>query len=201
MPTAEIIRQIDAYLSCLRDARDLLSTPAPAARRGRATGGKKTVKRKRTASPVSSRPRIQENKSRSNGVVHRPKKMEIPVDPVSPVPGPVARPAEDSVQPPLATQPSALQGTVEKEIPSGNKTKPPAKSPHPRGMWRTLKTRPGKAGPATALAGAPSARVVVVSAEELKREREQSASREVRRPPVSAARLTGKLAFEALFKD
>ena len=56
------------------------------------------------------------------------------------------------------------------------------------------------AKPAIALAGHSGARIVVVPADEVRRERERAAQPEVRRPRVPASGLTGRLAFEALFK-
>lgn len=46
-----------------------------------------------------------------------------------------------------------------------------------------------------------SSRVLVVPAEDVKRERDRAAHSEVRRPRVPATGLTGRLAFEALFKN
>jgi hypothetical protein len=43
-------------------------------------------------------------------------------------------------------------------------------------------------------------KIVVVPAEQVRREREQAAQPEVRRVRVPASGLTGRLAFEALFK-
>lgn len=198
MPIADIVREIDAYLLCLREARDLLSTPVPVTRPERANLGKKKVKRKKTAPAVSSRPRIQKSKSRSNGVVRRRKKVEARVDPD---PSPLARPAADAEQSPVAATPLALQGTVEKEVSSKNKQNRPTTFRHRRRVRQTLETKPEKVKPATVLAVGMSSRVVVVSAEELKRERELAANPEVRRPRLPAAGLSGRLAFEALFKD
>lgn len=170
------------------------------ARRERATRAKKKVKGKKRAPAVSSRPRIQENESRSNSAVRRRKKVENRVDPVSTGPSPMARPAADSEQPPITAIPLALQGTVEEEKTPTNKQKPATESRHRRSVRQTLKTNPVKIEPATALAGAMPSRVVVVSAEELKREREQAANRELHRPRMPATGLSGRLAFEALFK-
>jgi hypothetical protein len=61
-------------------------------------------------------------------------------------------------------------------------------------------TKPNAAKPAIALAGSAGAKIVVVPAEQVRREREQAAHPEVRRPRVPASGLTGRLAFEALFK-
>jgi hypothetical protein len=128
-------------------------------------------------------------------------KMKNRVDPVHSVPSRVARAAADSEQAPVAAIPLALQGTVAKELSSTNKQKPPVASSHRKSVRQTFKTKPAITKHATASASVESSRVVVVSAEELKRERERAASPEVRKPRVPAFGLTGRLAFEALFKD
>jgi hypothetical protein len=46
-----------------------------------------------------------------------------------------------------------------------------------------------------------SSKVVVVSAEQVQREREQAAHPTIRRPRTPSSGLSGRLAFEALFKD
>jgi len=60
--------------------------------------------------------------------------------------------------------------------------------------------KPDAAKPAIALAGPAGARIVVVSAEQVRREREKAAQAKVERPRVLGTGLTGRLAFEALFK-
>jgi hypothetical protein len=54
--------------------------------------------------------------------------------------------------------------------------------------------------PAIALAGPTNAKIVVVSAEQVQREREQASHPAVPRPRLPSNGRTGKLAFEALFK-
>jgi hypothetical protein len=70
--------------------------------------------------------------------------------------------------------------------------------------FRTPKSNPGikpdATKPAIALAGPAGARIVVVPAEQVRREREQAAQPKVQRPRVLGTGLTGRLAFEALFK-
>jgi hypothetical protein len=101
----------------------------------------------------------------------------------------------------MPATPQALQRNVEKEISSTTKQKPPTESGHRTSVRRTLETKSEKIKPATALASATSSKVVVVSAEELKRERELAANADVRRPRLPAAGLRGRPAFEALFRD
>ncbi len=63
-----------------------------------------------------------------------------------------------------------------------------------------LEPKPDPAKPAIALAGPQGAKIVVVPAEQVRREGEEAAQPEVRRPRVPASGLTGRLAFEALFR-
>ena len=82
-----------------------------------------------------------------------------------------------------------------------DKPKPLTESTHRRTVRKTTETKPEKIKPATALTGPMPPRVVVVSAEEVKRERDRAAHSEVRRHRMPATGLSGRLAFEALFKD
>jgi hypothetical protein len=64
-----------------------------------------------------------------------------------------------------------------------------------------VRISPEPAKPAIALAGPTNARIVVVSADQVQRERAQAAQPVERRPRKAASGLSGKLAFEALFTD
>ena len=55
--------------------------------------------------------------------------------------------------------------------------------------------------PAIVLAASVSTKIVVLSADQAQRERERAVHAEVRRPQQPSSGLSGKLAFEALFKD
>lgn len=71
----------------------------------------------------------------------------------------------------------------------------PHRNPKP-----TVDPKPDTAKPAIALAGPQGAKIVVVPADQVRRERERASQPEVRRPRGPAPGLTGRLAFEALFK-
>ena len=58
-----------------------------------------------------------------------------------------------------------------------------------------------RAKPMNTISGSPSSRVVVVSAEEVRKAREKAAQPIVKRPRVSVAGPNGRKAFEALFND
>jgi hypothetical protein len=61
--------------------------------------------------------------------------------------------------------------------------------------------KPDAIKPAIALAGHMNTKVVVISVEQLQRERERAAHSALQRPRLPAAGLSGSLAFAALFKD
>jgi hypothetical protein len=66
---------------------------------------------------------------------------------------------------------------------------------------RTMHTKPAPIPPAIALAGPTNARIVVVSADQVQRERAQAAQPAIRRPRIALSGLSGRRAFEALFAD
>jgi len=200
MTIAEIISEIDAYLISLRHARELLLVPKIGGQRKMPNPRKEKVQGNKAATAVSSRTHIPEKKTRSNRPVLRRNKAWEPVELVSQVPGPVAHPPAHPEQPAVAPAKVAPQRTFEIKRISANEQKPPAKSTHPRTTRRTFIARPEKIKPATALTGSMSSRVVVVSAEEVKRERDRLAVSVVRPKRVPTG-LTGRRAFEALFND
>jgi hypothetical protein len=199
MPITEIIDEIDAYLSCLRQARELLldrSTEAPQ---------KRVYRRKRKATPKqadqapSRSRRTNKNKSQSNPpVAHlkRRAKREVAL----PVPSHVTHPASHLGQPPVAPpEPTIPQSVAIKRLPSkGSRTS--IRSVRHRASKSNAVTKADDPKPAIALAAPRGAKIVVVPAEQVRRERERAAQPESRRPRVPASGLTGRLAFEALFK-
>ncbi|HEY3705800.1 MAG TPA: hypothetical protein VGL22_12100 [Terracidiphilus sp.] len=66
---------------------------------------------------------------------------------------------------------------------------------------RALGAKPHAPKAAVALGGATGPKIVVVSAEQAEREREKAAHPVVRRPRPAGSGLTGKLAFDALFRN
>jgi hypothetical protein len=201
MTIAEIIDEIDAYLACLRHARDLLLAPMTKARREGESRRKRVVKAGKTGQPLSSKPRIREKKSRFDRKVAPAAIPEQRVDSVSRVGGPVAPQAAELTQPLVAVTPQKPQQDVPIErLPSSDRqmssTRTARRRVTKRAFGTILETKP-----AIALAGPVHSRILVVSAEQAQRERERAAQSEVRRPRVPATGLTGKLAFEALFND
>jgi hypothetical protein len=200
MAIAEIINEIDTYLSRLRQARKLLldrMTEAPYKNAPRREG-KVTVGQ---ADPESSRRRrAVKNKSRSNGhVAHRKGEKEWR-DPANQDSSHVRHHNSHLERPAVAdlgrTMPLSV---VIKRLPSkGPNTS--IRSVRHRTPKSNADTKPDAAKPAIALAGLAGAKIVVVPAEQVRRERERVAQPEVRRPRVPTPGLTGRLAFEALFK-
>ena len=68
-------------------------------------------------------------------------------------------------------------------------------------MKRAFGTTLEYSKPAIALAGRVHSKIVVVSAEQVQRERERAAQPAVQYTRVPGNSLTGRAAFEALFKD
>jgi hypothetical protein len=199
MPVEEILNEIDAYLSRLRDARKLLldrGTGAPQKRVSRRKG----KARVRQADPVSSsKSRADENKTVPKHSVTRLKKGTKRVDTDAQISSAATDHALDSEQPVIAQPERTMPQTiVVKKLPS----KGPRSSIRSMGH-RTPKPaalKPDGAKPAIALAGPMSTKIVVVPAEQVRQEREREAQPKVRRPHARASGLTGRLAFEALFE-
>jgi hypothetical protein len=200
MLITEIINEIDAYLSRLRQAKELLLDQRTAAPQRRVPRRKRNVTPGQS-DPASSRRRLAgKSKSRSNHPVPHVKRGTERVEISAQVPSSVTHHASHLEQRAIA-QPERVvpHNVVVKRFPS--------KGPNTSIRFvrhRTPKSnagaKPDAAKPAIALAGPASARIVVVPAEQVRREREQAAQPEVRRPRVPASGLTGRLAFEALFK-
>ena len=199
MAIADIIDAIDAYLLCLRNARELLLAPMTNARRKRASRSKRKVKVGKTAPTVSSR--RNEKKNRPDRAVRERKIENERVDSLAQVRGAVARQPAVPVQPLIAATAATPQPTIEKEIVSPKRQMASVRSVRHRTARTRISTKPENIKPAIALAGSMNSKIVVVSAEQAQRERDRAAQSEVRRPRPPATGLSGKLAFEALFKD
>ena len=190
MPIAEIIAEIDTYLARLRQARELLSGH-------RAKSSPKRVPPSNGRPYSSSRRRGDEQKSRSEQAVAPLKRamkrvdVSVPV-PSAPVPAAEKKHASSSNHPPIA-QP-------ERAVPSRWRSSTVRSVSH-RTPKAVLGTKLDAIKPAIALAGSVGTKIVVVSAEQMRREREQAVPSEVRRPRKVTSGLSGRRAFEALFPD
>ena len=200
MPLDGIIDEIDAYLSRLRQARELLldqRTEAP--QKGVPRRKRKVAPRE--ADPASSRGRrADKNKSRSNHSAAHLNKGTERVEISAQVPISATQHASDLEQAAVPPPERAIpQSVVVKRFPS-KALSTSIRSVRHRTPKSNAGAKPDAAKPAIALAGPGGAKIVVVPAEQVRREREQAAQPEVRRPRVPASGLTGRLAFEALFK-
>lgn len=214
MSIAEIINEIDAYLFSLRHARNLLSAPIMELPRKKAPRRKRKVKMGKTAAAATSKPRAQTTTSRSGGQASERKTLkERPrVDSAprvrSSVPRQTAkiekleqRPQIEAIKP---TPPSAIapQEASRTEIPSSPNHVRVPRPVHRSAAKPRVRPKVEVAKPAIALAGSMNSKIVVVSAEQARQERNRAvAPPEVRRPRLPSTGLSGKLAFEALFKD
>jgi hypothetical protein len=209
MPIAEIINEIDAYLCCLGQARDLLLAPMTEVQRKRAPHRKRAVMIEKTARAASSEPRVQGIRSRSTSLASQQKTLKpVRVDIVSPASSSVARQAAkperlqiEVAEPTIQRAVAPLQ-TISTGVPSRPKQVRSIRSVRRNAPKPTVRTKVEVVKPAIALAGSMTSKIVVVSAEQARRERDRSAAQpEVRRPRVPATGLSGRLAFEALFSD
>ncbi len=197
MTIAAIVNEIEAYLLCLRHARDLLLAPMTEARRR-----KRVVRASKTGRPLSSRPRIRENKARFDGMVAPTTTPKQRLDSVSRVRGSVARQAAVPQQMSVAVTAQKPQQDVGIErLPASDQQMSSTRTVRRPVTKRAFGTILENSKPAIALAGLVHSKIVVVSAEQAQRDRERAAQSEVRRPRPPATSLTGKLAFEALFNE
>ena len=199
MPITEIIKEIDAYLSCLCQARELLLDRRAEAPQKRVHRRKRKVTPGQADSTSSGRRRAGRNKSRSNHPLAHLNKESERIEISAPAPSSTTPPATH-VEPPTAPPERVIpQSVIVKRLPSkGPRTS--IRSVRLRTSKSNPGTKPDAAKPAIALAGAAGAKIVVVPAEQVRREREQASRPEMRRPRVPASGLAGRLAFEALFK-
>jgi hypothetical protein len=201
MPVAEIINEIDTYLSRLRQARELLLDRMTVAPQKKVPHRKRKVIVRQAAPAFSSRRRADENKPRSNHAVAHLNKVAKRMDIGAQGTSAVASQASGSEKP-ATIQP---ERTIQQSVLT---TRLPAKGPQTsirsmrhRTAKPALSTKRDKINSPTALARSLSSKVVVVSAEQVQREREQAAHPAIRQPRAPSSGLSGRLAFEALFKD
>jgi hypothetical protein len=115
--------------------------------------------------------------------------------------GSVARQAPESEQPVIAPAVLPPQQNGNQEVLSSVATNAPIKSVRSTYVKAAFGTQARHVKPAVALAGSTNSKIVVVSAQEVQRERDQAAQSQVRRPRLPSVGQTGRRAFEALFRD
>lgn len=198
MPIPEIIDEIDAYLSRLRLAREVLLDRSPEAPQTRASRPKRKARVKQADQALIPKSRLDQSKPQLDRSLAHLKKEAKRVDTSVPVTSAATHGASDSELPAIAQQGHTIaQSVVIKRLPS--------KGPrHSRSMrHRTPKTAVSKTDatkPAIALAGPVNKKIVVVPVEQVRRERELAELPKVQQPRTRASGLTGRQAFEALFK-
>lgn len=203
MATTEIIAEIDAYLSRLRQARELLINGIAESPKNRLPPRKEKATNRQAGARSSNSRRTGENKSRSNYSVTHLKSVMKRVDSGAHVPSTPALGAVDKL-----TSSSEQPVIVQPERPMGQSvvvTRVPARrissirSARHRAAKPESDAKPASVKPAIALASAVGPKIVVVSAEQIRRE--QTAQSEVRRPRTLTSGLSGRRAFDALFQD
>ena len=190
-----MIAEIDAHLRCLRQTRDLLAGSNKVARLRDSSHRHAPIEVTETASARSARVQIPKIKTRQRAARRMTNSESNAVDLI------VAPESLTAVQ---ATQ--FQPRTTEQQSPpaesapflAGENRGQEAK--HERSGWRKQATASESAKPANALGGSVPFRVVVVSAEEAQKTRDRAMPSAVMQPRKPASGLSGRLAFEALFK-
>lgn len=208
MATLDIISQIDAYLSRLHLARDILAKSIldpPAKRKVKTSASKRTgpVVSTKTQHPASSSSQFRRSSPRTGAQERVVSVVHIPSSP-TPKAGDGA-PLADLVSIAVPGNPALAGGNTEQlpSLPNINVVRIPYRGP--RGSTRTSHTRGLKVSEPThgtrALVGSLNSKIVVVSPEQAKKEQERIAQPEIKPRAILKSGLTGRVAFESLFKD
>jgi hypothetical protein len=200
MSIAAVIHEIDAYLLVLRRARSVLTAPFSEARPARPAKRKKVVRdRKKPNLPTTEK--IPNRKLRSSQSVTE-SNLEGP-GPSPSVPSSLTHQPSDT-KPPLRPTTEAVPAVVE----GGDGLRPASTTPSKKRVNSTgarsaisRKLRVPSTKPAIALAGPMNAKIVVVSAAQAQREREEATRPSPQKTRVPTSGLSGRRAFEALFAD
>ena len=198
MAIADIVQEIDAYIARLRQARDLLAASLTGELRARESYTTKQIASEETAPTLSGKRRTADARSRSKAAGRKVEAAERPSDSGSEQLSPVAPQAVEEQQPlivPTAPAP------VPVETPERAKLALPRRRTSSRGVRAVSKANREPVKPTNALSSSMAPKIVAVSAAELQRERERAAQSVAVRPKVSWTGQTGRLAFEALFKN
>jgi hypothetical protein len=196
MSNAEIVAEIDAYLLCLRQARDLLQGSNRVATRTVA-GPKQAVAQvagRTSASRATSR-NLKVLRQR-NSAPRKPRVGNKPID-LFTAPSTLASLASSAISgTPLQSETSEQKVA---QLPAVENRAQYSLRLHPkRRKSAAIKETPMPASPLKSIA---PFRVVVVSAEEVQKARRQAESAAVEHHRAPTTLRTGRLAFEALFKD
>src|ERR1700677_3807615 len=198
MAIADIVQEIDAYIARLRQARDLLAASLTGELRARESYTTKQIASEETAPTLSGKRRSADARSRSKAAERKVEAAERPSDSGSEQLSPVAPQAVEDQQPLIAPTAPA---PVPVETPERAKLATPRRRTSSRGVRAVSKANREPVKPTNALSSSMASKIVAVSAAELQRERERAAQSVAVRPKVSWTGQTGRLAFEALFKN
>lgn len=207
MAILDIINHIDAYLSRLRLARDILAqslpdSPAnekdskPTAKKAPSAASNKTHSSARTQSKIRRTSRTSAQTA-AVAVAHVPCSSPMPSEDLASLSNAVS-----ITVPEMAALSTADAGNIP-PVPDVHVERLPYRGP--RGSIRSSHARGLKLSEPThgtgALVSSVNSKVVVVSPELAKKERERAAQPEIQPRAVFKSGLTGKLAFESLFRD
>jgi hypothetical protein len=198
MAIADIVQEIDAYIARLRQARDLLAASLTGELRARESYTTKQIASEETAPTLSGKRRSADARSRSKAAERKVEAAERPSDSGSEQLSPVAPQAVEDQQPLIAPTAPA---PVPVETPERAKLATPRRRTSSWGVRAVSKANREPVKPTNALSSSMASKIVAVSAAELQRERERAAQSVAVRPKVSWTGQTGRLAFEALFKN
>jgi len=200
-PIAEIIFEIDAYLTRLRQARELLSGGRKEPSPNKAHRRKEKILARQTSPVIPNRSRSEKGKPPSPHRVTHLKKTRAQVDGSSPLPIPAPLDFSHAEQQPIASvEPTREPSVVVTRFPAKRGLNSIRSERH-RPAKPAAATKPYAIKPAIALAGPIHTKVVVVSAEQARQQREQASPPAVQRPRIPSSGLSGRRAFEALFKN
>ncbi len=198
-PIADIIHEIDAYLSKLRQAREILLGRIAEDAQNRAPRSKRKLLVGPADPIISSRRGVEETKTRPDHPVADRMGAKEPSDPAAQLSSAVPHEIVDS-EGPAVVKPEPERNVLVTRFPARRRNGS-VKSVRHSITKSASAAKPEAPKPAIALAGPMSCKIVVVSAEQVQLERDQAALPVVRPPRLAGTGLTGRRAFEALFKD
>jgi hypothetical protein len=200
MPIAEIINEIDAYLSRLRQAREILSGGRMEAPEKRVLRSKTNIMVRQVKPLFSVGRRSDKNNSQSNPPVAHLKNVGTRVRTSAPDSMAVTPNPSQSVLPVIAQPERAIEQNFAITRLPARRRRGSTRSASHRSAKPTSANKPDALKPAIAVAGPVNTKIVVVPAKQVQQEREQAERPPVQRPRLSTSGLSGRLAFEALFK-
>jgi hypothetical protein len=196
MAIADIVQEIDRYIARLRQARDLLAASLTGELHARASYSTKQIAFEQTVPTLSGKRRAADARPRLKGAERKVEAAERPSDSGSEQRSPVAPKAVEEQQPPIApTAPAPVQTPERVRLAS------PRRRTSSWGVRAVSTAIPEPVKPTNALSSSMASKIVAVSAAEVQRERERAAQSVAVRPRVAWTGRTGRLAFEALFKN